>query len=57
MRCGTHRDTFDDESENLGGMPDEVANEFGGSEEPGAEFEPLSSIVDRLVGRLRIDEG
>lgn len=56
MRCGTHRNTIDDESEDLGGSPDAVENEFGGSEEPGNEFEPLSSIVSRLVGRLKVDE-
>lgn len=49
-----HDDTYEDAAEDLAGSPDRVENEFG-SEEAGEAFEPLSSIVNRLVGRLVAD--
>jgi len=51
----THCEYLDDDAaEDLAGRTAANENEFG-SEEAGMEFEPLSSIVNRLVGRLVAD--
>lgn len=50
-----HDEYLDDAAEDLGGNQAANENERG-SEEAGEMFEPLSSIVSRLLGRLSVDD-